>query len=130
MPSPQELAQALQAATPEAQQQYLQWAIQNNVPQSNDYDMQGFYGGLMNMDPRAASAINTNDQQMHFPDKWKLPNHPTFSTESQYYDPRTMPQTPTWSGGALPNGGESWTLRRPNGGIVAAEAPWYQGGQK
>lgn len=107
---------------------YSMWSMENQVPQSNDYDMQGFYKGLMSMDPAARSAINPNDQQMHFPDKWKLPNHPSFSTESQYYDPAIMPNTPTWSGGTLPNGGESWALRRPDGEMVMGEAPWFTDG--
>jgi len=40
---------------------------------TGDYDMQGaFLGG-------AGQGANG-----HFPDTWKKPNHPTFSTESQY----------------------------------------------
>jgi len=90
--------------------------------------MRGFYGGLMSLDPNARSAINPNDQQMHFPDTWKLPNHPTFSTESKYYNARTMPNKPSWNGGSIGGGAESWVLRRPDGSISHAEAPWYQGG--
>lgn len=121
------LAKAL-GAKPGTDQEYRSWVLANNVPESNDYDMRGFFNGLTAMDPAAASSVNPNDGRMHFPDKWKLPNHQTFSTDSQYYDARTMPGTPTWQGGAIPGGGESWSLRRPNGSVVAAEAPWYAKG--
>ncbi len=123
----QALAAALMqnmAQKPVDEQAYQAWVMANSVPQSNDYNMRGFYRGLMGLDPAAASAINPNDRMMHFPDKWKLPNHQTFSTESMYYNPATMPATPSWQGGPLPKGGESWALRRPDGGVVASEAPW------
>lgn len=129
MADPKILSKALEEyGQPESA--YRLWALQHNVPESNDYNMRGFYEGLMTMDPAASSSINPNDNQMHFPDKWKLPNHQTFSTDSQYYDPTTMPNTPTWAGGPIGNGAESWTLRRPDGSIVAAEAPWYVNGIK
>jgi len=102
----------------------------NGVPQSTDYDMRGFFGGLMGLDQAAVGAINPNDNQMHFPDKWKLPNHPSFSTDSMYYNAATMPNTPAWTGGELPGGGASWALRRPDGTPVVQEAPWWVGGLK
>lgn len=108
--------------------QFQVWQAMHNVPMSGDYNMRGYYNGLMGFDPAAISSVNPNDNQMHFPDKWKMPNHATFSTDSQYYNPQTMPNTPTWSGGNLPNNGASWALRRPSGEVVAAEAPWYKNG--
>jgi hypothetical protein len=36
------------------------------------------------MDPRARTAINPNDNLMHFPDTWKTPYHQSFSNESMY----------------------------------------------
>jgi hypothetical protein len=30
-------------------------------------------------------------ENAHFPDMFKKPNHPTFSTQSQYHDPVNMP---------------------------------------
>jgi len=114
---------------PEPQEsRYRLWALFNDIPQSNDYDMRGFYKGLMSLDSDAGSAINPNDNQMHFPDKWKLPNHPSFSTDSKYYDAAKMPGTPSWFGGNLPNGGASWALRRPDGSPVMQEAPWWVNG--
>lgn len=110
------------------EQNFRLWALMNNVPMSNDYNMRGFYQSLTLPGSRS-SGVNPNDGQMHYPDTFKLPNHPTFSTESGYFDPNTMPNTPTWTGGQISNTpAESWTLRRPNGEIVAGEAPWYAGG--
>ncbi len=125
----QALAAALMqgyAQKPVDERAYQAWVMANNPPQSNDYNMRAFYSGLMGLDPAASSAINPNDGRMHFPDKWKLPNHESFSTDSMYYNPKTMPNTPTWQGGPLPRGGESWSLRRPNGRVVASEAPWLK----
>jgi predicted RNA-binding protein with PUA-like domain len=114
-------------------QQYLAWALRNNVPESNDYDMEGFYKASQNPLSGLSASVNPNDNQMHYPDTFKLPNHPTFSTHSKYYDPKTMPNTPTWQGGpigtqqGMAQGAESWTLRKPNGAVVASEAPWLKG---
>jgi len=116
-----------------ADELYKSWVEKNSVPVSNDYDMRGFFEGLLRGDSHAMQGINPNDKQMHFSDFWKLPNHPSFSTESRYYDPKTMPQTPSWQGGEIDTpqaralGAESWTLRRPNGQIVVQEAPWKAG---
>jgi hypothetical protein len=69
---------------------YRQWVQQNQVPTNpdatapQDYDMRGFYQGLQQGNPKAQSAINPNDSQMHFPDFWKTPLHQTFSNESQW----------------------------------------------
>jgi hypothetical protein len=69
---------------------YRQWVQQNQVPTNpdatapQDYDMRGFYQGLQQQNPKAQSAINPNDSQMHFPDFWKTPLHQTFSNESQW----------------------------------------------
>jgi hypothetical protein len=75
---------------------FQQWLAQNRVPfdpgQSADYDMRGFYNALMRNDPRAATAVNTNDQQLHFPDYWKMPTHQSFSGESQW----AGPMAPQW----------------------------------
>lgn len=80
------------------------WKTVNNVPTSNDYDMRGFYlGGLLG-DPAAQTSINSSDGHIHFNDKWKLPNHHSFSNESMYSmgnDPRWVQPAPyregTWA---------------------------------
>lgn len=110
--------------TPDEEGSYQRWVALNNIPQSDDYNMRGFFKS-MDLPGAQASGVNANDGQIHFPDTFKLPNHETFSTDSGYYDPQTMPQTPSWQGGKIgKTGGESWSLRRPSGQVVESEAPW------
>jgi hypothetical protein len=79
-----------QTFLPPAQEgQFRQWVGANNVPfdpnrSTQDYDMRGFWNALQSGDPRAASAINPNDQQLHYPDTWKTPMHQGFSNQSIY----------------------------------------------
>lgn len=78
---------------------YRQWVKDNNVPTNpdttapQDYDMRGFYQGLQQQNPRAQSAVDPNDAQMHYPDYWKTPLHQTFSNESQW----AGPNAPSWT---------------------------------
>lgn len=107
---------------------YQLWSLLNNVPQSNDYNMRGFYQS-QSLPNQQNSDVNPNDGQMHFPDTFKLPNHKSFSTDSGYYNPSTMQNTPSWVGGQIGNtDAQSWALRRPDGTIVQGEAPWYANG--
>lgn len=74
------------------------WVQQNTVPfdpagQVQDYDMRGFWKALMAGDSRARSAVDPNDQRMHYPDYWKTPYHETFSAESQW----AAPGAPSWN---------------------------------
>lgn len=46
--------------------------------------MRGFWQAMQQGDPRATSAVDPNDQRMHYPDYWKTPLHKTFSNESQW----------------------------------------------
>jgi hypothetical protein len=56
------------------EKQYLSWAKENKREKDTyDYDMRG-----------AWKAGFTGDKRGHFPDKYKKPNHPTFSNESMY----------------------------------------------
>ena len=72
------------------------WVQHNNVPFDSsanaDYDMRGFWKALRQQDPRATSAIDQNDKQIHYPDFWKTPYHETFSAESQWADPTKAPR--------------------------------------
>ena len=86
---------------------FRDWVKKNNVPFNpndsvQDYDMRGFWSALRNGDPRAASAINPNDKQIHYPDIWKTPYNDTFSNESQW----ATSGAPSWKGNKLvmPNG--------------------------
>lgn len=49
------------------------------------YDYEGFYME----DPERAWRMLKGDPEVHFTDKYKLPNHPTFSDESIYSTPQT-----------------------------------------
>lgn len=132
------LSQQQTQLSPQEEQAFQMWALANSVPQGNDYNMRGFYKASQIPDlayteqtnrPAMTALPNPNDGRIHFPDTFKLPNHNTFSTHSGYYDPKTMPQTPAWVGGPIGNTqGQAWTLRRPNGQVVQAEAPWFRGG--
>lgn len=48
-----------------------------------DYDMQGFHAA--NPDSNIASGNQNAGILEHFPDTYKKPNHPTFSTESIFH---------------------------------------------
>jgi len=94
---------------------FQQWVKQNNVPFNpqqglQDYDMRGFYQALMAKDPRAMTAVNPNDSQLHYPDYWKTPYHKSFSAESQWANPQTAP---VWN--------EKDQLVTPSGAIVFDE---------
>lgn len=103
---------------------YRQWVQQNNVPTNpnsttpQDYDMRGFYLGLQQGNPKARSAIDPNDSQMHYPDFWKTPIHQTFSNESQW----AGPNAPQWTQNdqlAAPNGKVLFDDRAQNGGLLS-----------
>jgi hypothetical protein len=83
--------------TPMEEKLFQAWVAQNKVPLDNgpqaDYDMRGFFRALMSGDPRAQSAIDPNDQRMHYPDVWKTPQHETFSKQSQW----ALPNSPDWN---------------------------------
>lgn len=100
---------------PQDEKSFQGWVGQNKVPfdpkqATQDYDMRGFYQALMAKDPRAMTAINPNDQQMHYPDYWKTPYHKSFSAESQWANPKTAP---AWN--------EKDQLVAPDGTIVYDE---------
>lgn len=83
---------------PPAQEAKFQaWVKQNKVPWTDgpqsDYDMRGFYQALQNKDPNALTAVNPNDNKLHYPDTWKTPYHKSFSRESQY----AKPNAPKWN---------------------------------
>jgi hypothetical protein len=91
---------------------FRQWVAENRVPfdpeqqQPQDYDMRGFWQALRNQDPKAQSAIDPNDNRMHYPDYWKTPYHETFSNESQ------------WATDMAPRWNEQDQLVAPSGRIL------------
>ena len=86
---------------PDQEKSFQEWVQANKVPfdpsETADYDMRGFYKALMGKDPRAVSAVNPNDKQIHYPDVWKTPYHQTFSAESQW----AKEGAPVWRGNKL-----------------------------
>src|SRR5208282_6079106 len=78
--------------------QFRKWVKDNKIPfdpdeKNSDYDMRGFWKALQSGDPKAQSAIDSNDKQLHYPDYWKTPYHQTFSNESQW----ATPDAPSWN---------------------------------
>jgi hypothetical protein len=56
------------------------WGISKRTLEQDDYDYKGFYES----NPSVANAILKGSRNIHFPDTYKLPSHPTFSEESKY----------------------------------------------
>jgi hypothetical protein len=81
------------------EEKFQKWVQENKVPFNPndtfpDYDLRGFYKALQSGDPKAKSAINPSDSQIHYPDYWKTPYHETFSNESQWANK----DAPKWMG--------------------------------
>ena len=101
-----------------AEPDFRYWVAQNKVPfdphaEVTDYDMRGFYQALAQGDPKATSAVNPNDKQLHFPDYWKTPYHETFSNES------------LWAGETAPQWDKKDKLISPGGRILKDERNPY-----
>lgn len=99
---------------PQQEKMFQQWLAVSKAPfdpsPRADYDMRGFWLGLVNGDPQAQTAINASDKQLHFPDTWKTPYHATFSSESKY----ATPGAPSWAGDRLID---------KRGNVIADETP-------
>lgn len=108
---------------PNTENMYKSWALENNVPQSNDYDMRGYFMGQMTGDPEATSAMNPGDMQMHFTDKWKMPNHHSFSNESMY---DTQGTAPHWVENPAPYTEGTWA-QMGRKGLTNIELPFGKG---
>ena len=92
---------------PAAEKSFRDWLRKHKVPFDpeaaiSDYDMRGYYKGMIAGDPRAKAIVDPNDQRMHFPDYWKTPYAATFSNESQW----ATEHAPRWQNDnyMLPNG--------------------------
>ena len=90
------------------------------VYQNRNNKVRGFYlGGLLG-DPLAQTEVNQSDMQIHFPDKWKFPSHPTFSQESIYSNSK---QDPYWMENLSPYKQGTWGLIHPLRGLLNLEIP-------
>ena len=65
---------------------------------TDDYDMYGYFDNVY-LQGDDQKAFNPMDGHMHYPDTYKLPNHDSFSMESQYWEPG-MPGR-VWAGNLL-----------------------------
>ena len=61
--------------------------LPTNLQHEGDYDLKGLWKSNPNVKPSA---------NLHFPDTYKLPNHPTFSDESIYFNPNTKKYAGKW----------------------------------
>ncbi len=65
--------------TPDEESKFQKWKSVNAPNDSGeDYDLRGLY-----------MSGGGTDERGHATDKFKKPNHPTFSTQSQYHTPQT-----------------------------------------
>ena len=108
---------------------FRSWVLNNKVPfyvnaqGPTDYDMRGYYQGMMNGNPQARpTEINPNDNRPHYPDYYKTPLHQTFSAGSQW----AGPAAPQWINGhqlASPSGKIVFDEKNPSGGILGLGNP-------
>lgn len=71
------------------EKRYQQW--KSSLPKTLQYEGNYDLRGLWQENPRVKPSAN-----LHFPDKYKLPNHPTFSDESKYFNDKTKNQAGHW----------------------------------
>lgn len=77
---------------------YQKWrsSLPKNLQFEGDYDLRGFY--------RKNPRFTVDDPSQHMTDEFKLPNHPTFSDESRYYNEQTKHLGGHWEGDVyIPN---------------------------
>jgi hypothetical protein len=83
--------------TPDQEKAFIKWYTQfakargwtgedaNPHGDLGRYDMRGWF---QNATPdQLQKYLNPENKELHFEDTYKLPGHPTFSTESKYYYP-------------------------------------------
>jgi hypothetical protein len=75
--------------SPTEELKYQVWksGLPKALQYEGDYDLRGLY----KENPNATPSSN-----LHFTDKYKLPNHPTFSNESKYFNPLTERYGGSW----------------------------------
>lgn len=116
------IAKLLQAQLgPNTENMYKSWVLENRVPESNDYDMRGyFYGNTMGTVEKP--ELNPADMQPHFVDTYKLPNHPSFSNESMF---DLQGNAPRWVQPA-PYAEGTWA-QQGRKGLINLELPFGKG---
>lgn len=99
---------------------YQAWRskLPKNLQYEGDYDLEGFYNKYPDWTPE--------NKEVHMNDEFKLPNHPTFSNESKYYNGVTPGLGGSWKGEGndaefVPNpkvGPPVAPVKRANGGSL------------
>lgn len=81
-PQGQQAGPAPPVASPESDRAYQAWraTLPKRLQYEGDYDLRGFYNKY--------PEFRVNKPGQHMTDEFKLPNHPTFSDQSRYADPR------------------------------------------
>jgi hypothetical protein len=111
---------------PQQEAQFRAWLTDNKIPFNpdlpvSDYDMRGYWAALQAGDPHAKQEVDPNDNRPHFPDYWKTPLSPTFSSDSQWANPEVAPR---WDGDnyRLPNGQILWDDKAQK--WIGPNPPW------
>jgi len=75
---------------PEQEKSYQEWRtkLPKNLQSEDNYNLRQLWLENPGIKPSA---------NMHFPDKYKLPNHPTFSSESMYFNPTNQYMAGRWN---------------------------------
>jgi len=84
--------------SPSEEKRYQAWkaTLPERLQYEGDYDLRGFY--------KKNPTFSVDTPGQHMTDEFKLPNHPTFSNESRYYNERTKHLGGHWEGDVfIPN---------------------------
>ncbi len=78
--------------SPAEESQYASWKqkLPGRLQSESGYDLRGFWKKNPNWSP--------DNPEAHMTDEFKLPNHPTFSNESRYYNADTQNVGGKWNG--------------------------------
>ena len=78
------------------EESYQAWrkTLPKNLQYEGDYDLKGFFKEF-------GKNSLPEGYEYHLIDKYKLPNHPSFSSDSQYYNPETEYLGGKWDNGIL-----------------------------
>lgn len=107
MPAPNFTTKYNTILTPDEERQFVQWVVQNKRGgDMYDYDLRGAWRELN-------SGAMSADERGHLGDKYKKPNHPTFSDQSIYsgvdgYQGGKWEQLPSGSWSFTPTNTSLW----------------------
>lgn len=82
----------MQTLDPFEEKLFKRWLKVAGTFDSDDYDMRAYFK------EKFLQGQDESDNRGHYPDTYKLPNHPTFSNESKYADPD---ESRMWMGNML-----------------------------